>query len=171
MLMLDVADRPLGLRECVPLTGAQSRRLDELDRYDMWFVAERLADEGRLPEDSIPGAIVEYKKYVALIVLGHRGLGVPSADVDEVWHAHILFTREYAAFCGRIGTGFIHHVPHTSRSPDLAPRGPSYGELHEEYFGGPSPGAAESALCSDRRCKPPCNPDPYGCHDRVVADR
>jgi hypothetical protein len=34
----------------------------------------------------------------------------PSAEVDEMWHEFILFTKEYAAFCDLAG-GFIHHNP------------------------------------------------------------
>lgn len=35
----------------------------------------------------------------------------PSAAVDHGWHAFILHTREYAAFCNRVAGRFIHHVP------------------------------------------------------------
>ncbi|WP_116205629.1 glycine-rich domain-containing protein [Amycolatopsis circi] len=35
----------------------------------------------------------------------------PSDIVDIGWHTFILYTREYADFCGRISEGFIHHVP------------------------------------------------------------
>lgn len=34
----------------------------------------------------------------------------PSRRVDDLWHQFILFTREYHAFCERIG-GYVHHVP------------------------------------------------------------
>lgn len=36
---------------------------------------------------------------------------VPSELVDHGWHAFILHTREYAAFCEKIAGRFIHHVP------------------------------------------------------------
>ncbi|WP_199040007.1 glycine-rich domain-containing protein [Glycomyces salinus] len=36
----------------------------------------------------------------------------PSAAVDLGWHAFILHTRDYAAFCETVAGGFIHHVPH-----------------------------------------------------------
>lgn len=34
----------------------------------------------------------------------------PSVRVDELWHEFILFTREYHAFCKRLG-GYVHHTP------------------------------------------------------------
>jgi hypothetical protein len=35
----------------------------------------------------------------------------PSALVDLGWHAFILHTRDYAAFCQRLAGRFLHHVP------------------------------------------------------------
>ncbi|MFE8941243.1 glycine-rich domain-containing protein [Streptomyces sp. NPDC007872] len=35
----------------------------------------------------------------------------PSLRVDQFWHAFMLHTASYAAFCDNLGTGFIHHVP------------------------------------------------------------
>ncbi len=135
MITLDKDTRPLGLRECIPLTEAQRLQLEKLERYDMEFVAERLADKGLLPEELIPETIAKYKRFVALFVLGHQGLDVPSAEVDEVWHAHILSTREYADFCDHLGVGFIHHVPYTRRSPRRPASRTSYWELYSQHFG------------------------------------
>lgn len=35
----------------------------------------------------------------------------PSRLVDIGWHAAILQTREYAAFCDQVAGRFIHHTP------------------------------------------------------------
>src|SRR5205823_9869631 len=53
----------------------------------------------------------EYQRFLALIILGHRGLGMFSADVDKVWHSHILSTHLYYDFCIEFHGEFIHHVP------------------------------------------------------------
>ncbi|OHV65325.1 hypothetical protein [Pseudofrankia sp. BMG5.36] len=52
---------------------------------------------------------------------GPQGL-VPSPLVDVGWHAFILFTRDYAAFCARVCGRFIHHVP-VDPSVDEGPAG------------------------------------------------
>lgn len=39
-----------------------------------------------------------------------RGL-VPSRTVDLGWHAFILHTADYAAFCDRVAGRFLHHEP------------------------------------------------------------
>ncbi|WP_329437840.1 hypothetical protein [Streptomyces canus] len=36
---------------------------------------------------------------------------VPSELVDYGWHAFILHTVDYAAFCQRVAGRFVHHVP------------------------------------------------------------
>jgi hypothetical protein len=43
---------------------------------------------------------------------GHR----PEADVDEVWHAHILFTEQYHADCARYFGLYFHHRPFDSHA-------------------------------------------------------
>jgi hypothetical protein len=35
----------------------------------------------------------------------------PMAVIDEMWHAFVLFTRDYAAFCDKHFGRFIHHAP------------------------------------------------------------
>lgn len=37
---------------------------------------------------------------------------VPSEDVDEVWHCHLLDTQKYAADCQWLFGRFIHHNPY-----------------------------------------------------------
>lgn len=191
--LLEIATdaRPLGLRGDVPVTGEQLRRLAALEGFDLWFVEERLARKELLPQGLIPEAVAEFRRYIALVVLGHRGLGVPGPEVDEVWHALILFTRDYARFCEQLGAGFIHHVPATSRSPRPAQAddGDSFAEVYARHFGRPScllagrvaqrhchpncspkcqcttakyPRGALSARCSDHCGPHPCNPEPCG---------
>lgn len=47
-----------------------------------------------------------------------REVGMPSKAVDAAWHAFILSTREYAAFCRRAFGRYLHHAPPgTSKVP------------------------------------------------------
>lgn len=40
----------------------------------------------------------------------------PPKAIDEGWHAFLLFTRDYAAFCREyLGKDFLHHCPYTSK--------------------------------------------------------
>ena len=43
----------------------------------------------------------------------------PSKKIDEFWHAHILSTKEYMAFCERYNDGvYIHHDPSMQDVPE-----------------------------------------------------
>lgn len=35
----------------------------------------------------------------------------PSQDIDEVWHAHILHSKEYTDFCKLVFGDYLHHNP------------------------------------------------------------
>lgn len=41
----------------------------------------------------------------------------PSEAVDPGWHAFVLHTREYAAFCELVAGRFIHHIPTDTDDP------------------------------------------------------
>ena len=48
--------------------------------------------------------------YIATLTHMHSGHATPVYQViDEIWHAHILCTRDYADFCARQFGQFIHH--------------------------------------------------------------
>jgi hypothetical protein len=57
-------------------------------------------------------AIAEYKRFVSLALRSDQEV-TPSSIVDEVWHYHILHTRDYAKFAEQVGN-FLHHNPGTS---------------------------------------------------------
>jgi hypothetical protein len=110
-------------------------RLHTLGTYDLWFVEERLKIKELLPEDHIAPAILGFRRYVAIRILGHKGYPVPSKEVDEVWHAFILFTKDYGEFCRQVCGHFLHHVPHTSRDQKSDPPTVPYSEVYRKYFG------------------------------------
>jgi hypothetical protein len=57
-------------------------------------------------------------------IAGRRFVSMPSQAVDDAWHAFILFTRGYQAFCDRAFGRFLHHTPaEAMHSPTLAQDG------------------------------------------------
>lgn len=76
----------------------------------------------------------ELKRYLALKAFLH-GSSVPmfSKDVDEVWHAFILFTREYEQFCKETFGSFVHHVP-TTKAEKLARTPESIKSAKEKFI-------------------------------------
>ena len=56
-------------------------------------------------------AVQNYKRYMAVTkALGGVQL-VPSGDIDEIWHMHILDTRAYMKDCEQLFGEFLHHYP------------------------------------------------------------
>lgn len=62
---------------------------------------------------------------------------VPSPDVDEIWHAHILHTREYARDCEDVfgPGGFLHHSPSYTEQQSAHDR-QAYRKLMATYMQG-----------------------------------
>lgn len=47
-------------------------------------------------------------------------LAMPSAVVDDMWHEHVLHTRDYAAFCDIAFVRFLHHTPESAMTAEGA---------------------------------------------------
>jgi hypothetical protein len=54
----------------------------------------------------------EYRKFLTLLVKHADDKIVPSNEVDEFWHQHILDTMKYARDCEQVFGYFLHHYPY-----------------------------------------------------------
>jgi hypothetical protein len=75
---------------------------------------ERLWDEERVER-----ALNEYKQFLALMHWNPEAVLVPSEDIDEVWHTHVLNTARYQADCETIFGRFQHHFPTFGESEEV----------------------------------------------------
>lgn len=57
-------------------------------------------------------AVRNYKRYMAVTKALDGVQLVPSGDIDEIWHMHILDTRAYMRDCEQLFGGFLHHYPY-----------------------------------------------------------
>lgn len=156
---------PLGVRSDRSFSKEQVETLRALEAYDLWFVEERLVRKGLVPADRTAGAVLEFKRYMALVGLGYRGLGMLSPEVDEVWHALILFTREYADLCQQAFGTFIHHVPRTSRTTLPADSSGNFLSAYAEVFG-----EVPMAWYGIRENQATDNNEPSGCGTEDCVD-
>lgn len=63
-----------------------------------------------LSEEIFEVRVAECLKFLYLRAISGRGFIPLSGEVDEIWHAFILQTKEYADFCEALpGSQFIHH--------------------------------------------------------------
>lgn len=63
-----------------------------------------------IDEAAASDAILEYLRFVYLAWISPEG-ATPSKPIDEIWHAHLLFTRSYDAFCRSTRGEHLHHEP------------------------------------------------------------
>lgn len=52
-----------------------------------------------------------YRRYLTLALLYPSAPLVPTPEIDEFWHRHILFTQKYSRDCDRVLGRFLHHHP------------------------------------------------------------
>lgn len=62
------------------------------------------AEKLRISEEAYRGFLFIHWKYP-------REALVPSTGIDEFWHAHILYTKQYMKDCQKIFGHYMHHDP------------------------------------------------------------
>jgi hypothetical protein len=103
------------------------------------FEAQRRNGERLWDEERVERALHEYKQFLALMHWNPEAVLVPSEDIDEVWHTHVLNTARYQADCETIFGRFQHHFPTFGESEEVQDehvkgRGETL-KLFEEAFG------------------------------------
>jgi hypothetical protein len=143
-----VADPGLGgVRPSLTLDAEHWVAVRRIVAHDLGTVRRRLLDREILGVSVVDEALREYRRYVVLARLSAPlGLGEPlgmfSPEVDEVWHAHLLHTHDYAAFCDEVFGGFLHHEPlvgRLSEDASLAARCTFVRTYHRVFEGPFSP--------------------------------
>ncbi|WP_377477527.1 MAG: hypothetical protein P2A85_03385 [Microcoleus anatoxicus] len=83
--------------------------------YDLSVIRERFLKDNPELSSRLDSIELVYRQYMYLCAIKPRmSLSVPSNEVDEFWHCHIIHTREYQDFCNEIAGYFIHHAPHSA---------------------------------------------------------
>lgn len=78
--------------------------------------------------------IEEYKKFIWLSTIMYVS---PSHQIDQVWHTHILYTKDYTEMCMKLKGKYIHHNPTSSKEKSERKADPYFDTLrkYEDYFG------------------------------------
>ena len=134
----------------------------------------RLAKKTGWSEDKMETVIKEYLRYIALILLYNQGeisiQATPSHDIDETWHNHMLFTREYHQFSNKWNGDYIHHQPsydadgsrpggynaNMTREENKAILHTAWVQTREAYNGVFGENAPEAAWGTVGECCSPC---------------
>jgi hypothetical protein len=117
----------------------------------------RLASENGWTLAFARRAIGEYRRYAFLYAVSGRPVA-PSDVVDEVWHLHLLYTRNYwDTFCKEVIGKPLHHEPAAGVEGERKRLGDWYADTLERYrqlFGEPPADIWPSAEALARRPKP-----------------
>jgi len=70
----------------------------------------RLREANEWDEEYTRKAIEEYRKFMYLKTVTEQPL-TPSVVVDSVWHMHLLYLRNYLAFCKQVIGRIVYHDP------------------------------------------------------------
>jgi len=95
--------------------GYLGRKLLDDDAYE----ALRRNGEPLWDEERVARALHEYKQFLALMYWNREAALVPSEDIDDVWHTHVLNTARYQQDCETIFGCFQHHLPSFGASEEV----------------------------------------------------
>ena len=85
--------------------------LDRLNAWDLSVVKAQVIRKNIFRADEVDALERDYKYFLALSCVADSGAVPVDRRVDEFWHAHILFTQDYAAMCKAVAGQFLHHRP------------------------------------------------------------
>jgi uncharacterized protein (TIGR04222 family) len=143
-------------------TMAQAELWQRLDAHpfessDRLDFTARLAREQGWTRDEARSAVAEYRKFCFLTATVGRCM-TPSEIVDQVWHLHLTYTRDYwNVFCPQVLGCDLHHEPTRGNAGETAQFRECYADTLAEYhqhFGVPPerywPGTLERFRAGER---------------------
>lgn len=93
----------------------------------------RLAREREWSETLTRRVIAEYKRFAFLAVAAGHSV-TPSKAIDEAWHLHLIYTRNYwEKFCAQALGRPLHHEPSRGGAQDEAKYAACYAQTRESY--------------------------------------
>lgn len=100
--------------EAQDATSRVLNALAAIQRWEHWHEIQLCAQkEYAMSSETFYQLLPEYQRFIALAA-GYEGIGMLSAEVDKLWHAHILNTKRYYDFCQQYLKRIIHHLPCSS---------------------------------------------------------
>ena len=82
--------------------------VEELDLQPVW---KQLVNRKGWEPSRANLAERRYRRFLYLLSADLGLRGVPTPEIDEFWHQHILNTRKYWQDCKRLRGSYLHHLP------------------------------------------------------------
>jgi len=166
LMVKDVDKRP---------NNSQQRDLEEkitaIDGLDLSMIKMKLClpieQEGKgWSTDQTDNCERLYKMFLKLNIMHPSASVVPTKEIDEMWHAHILDTRKYHADCQKVFGFYFHHFPYfglrgEEDKANLYSAFEATKSLFLKHFGEDLTKVSEGATtCGNRNCNGCRNSDP-----------
>lgn len=86
-----------------------------LDSLDLTYLADAMSSASypmpRWQHEVAMQCLQRYKNFLWLHKLYPTIPLVPTKEIDECWHNHILYTRHYTRDCEQLFGHYFHHLP------------------------------------------------------------
>lgn len=120
------------------ITMSDTTDLEQAKKYiestDLSMVEDRLTYIDNWPRKKALQAVAVYRNYLYLLKKYPDQILPPSYEIDEAWHAHILFSRRYVKFCEELFGYYQHHDPHETLLKDGTQRFEKLFETTQELY-------------------------------------
>lgn len=112
---------------------------DYLQALDLGYIQRYMCSSAytlpRWSEEDADTAIHLYKRFLWLIYkYADQHPIVPTKEIDEVWHNHILHTAKYMDDCQHIFGKYLHHLPSDGSKEDFQQLVVNFEKTRELYF-------------------------------------
>ena len=87
-----------------------------IDELDLTHIMERVMKEKRWTRRMVEVTTHYYKNFLYLSKKYKEYRFSPSTQIDEIWHAHILYTKDYHEMCEKVFGFYLHHQPTINES-------------------------------------------------------
>jgi hypothetical protein len=78
---------------------------------DLDYLVHRMVNKHKWDLLASQESVRKYKNFLILHYLYPQTSLVPTSEIDEIWHNHILHTKNYTRDCNQIFGCYIHHNP------------------------------------------------------------
>ncbi|NJN23732.1 MAG: glycine-rich domain-containing protein-like [Acaryochloridaceae cyanobacterium RL_2_7] len=93
-----------------------AQRLDSIDFGPIAYKLIHTEEAQAWSYEKAKGAIAQYRQFLCLVYLYPNKQIIPSREVDDVWHTHILDTAKYREDCDLLFGDYLDHWPYLDRS-------------------------------------------------------
>ncbi len=89
-----------------------------IKNLDLDYLEKRLSEKQNWTAQQAKETVRRYKNFLLLLLKYQDQVLAPAPDIDEAWHNHILFTRQYFRDCQSIFGDYLHHFPSQNSVPE-----------------------------------------------------